>query len=70
MWKLIILTISASGVDLQSTEFQTREACTQTLRAIETIEGYEGEVPFARMWCVDDEPAIEGSEDHYPRVWD
>jgi succinyl-CoA synthetase beta subunit len=74
MWKMIILTVTAAGMDIQAVDFQTREACMQTLRAFNSPETYEGEqidfdMPITRGWCVDDAPFEGDGERNFQRVW-
>ena len=76
MWKMIILTVTAAGLDIQSVGFQSREACMQTLRALNSPETFEGtqidfELPITRGWCVDDEPfdGDSGDDRNYQRLW-
>lgn len=71
---MIILTATAAGLDIQSLDFQTREACMQTLRELNSPETYEGEqmdfeMPITRGWCVDDEPFQGDGDRNLQRVW-
>lgn len=74
MWKMIILTVTAAGLDIQDVDFQSREACMQTLRAISSNETYEGvemdfALPITRAWCVNDEPFDGEGDRNYRRLW-
>lgn len=59
MWKLLIILVTTTGVQVETAEFTTQEACADAIKAV-------GELQLTNavgggVWCIDNRP-IEAND--------